>query len=286
MAVGICRAIREGGSSHSPPNLVGLAELILRRAPHPFLDQRCQTWLVAIDLNADLGESFGHWTLGNDEAMLGLITSANIACGFHAGDPATLRSTCRSAVSHGVRIGAQVSYPDLVGFGRRFIDVSPADLTADVIYQLGALDGLARSVGGRVGYLKPHGALYNAVVDHEAQAGAIVEAVIDYDATLPILCLPGSALGALAAERGLRVVGEYFIDRAYTDDGRLVDRRQPGAILADLDLIAARALSAAQEQRAESFCTHGDSPGAVDLAAAVRAALTAAGVEISAFTQA
>jgi UPF0271 protein len=236
-----------------------------------------------VDLNADLGESYGRWTLGDDDAMLPLITSANIACGFHAGDPATLRNTCRAAVNAGVVIGAQVSYPDLGGFGRRFMDISPDDLTAGVIYQIGALDGLARSVGGRVAYVKPHGALYNAVVDHERQAQALVDAVLAYDKDLPVLGLPGSLLLELAAGAGMRTVTEYFVDRNYTTDGRLVDRRLPDALLTDQNQAVARAIQAAAEGRADSFCTHGDTPGAVELAAAVRAGLLAHSVTIAPF---
>ena len=238
-----------------------------------------------MDLNADLGESYGRWSLGDDDAMLELITSANIACGFHAGDPATLRSTCRGAVERGVVIGAQVGYPDLPGFGRRFIDMSPTDLAAAVIYQLGALEGLARAEGGRVRYVKPHGALYNTVVDHESQATAVIEAVLAYDPGLPILGLPGSALLRIAAERGLRPVTEYFIDRNYTADGRLVDRREPDALLDDPQEASARAVRAAQQGRAESMCTHGDSPGAVEMARTVRAALEVAGVDVRSFVE-
>ena len=240
---------------------------------------------MTVDLNADLGESYGRWSLGDDDAMLELITSANVACGFHAGDPATLRSTCRTAIKRGVVIGAQVGYPDLAGFGRRFIDMAPADLAAAVIYQLGALDGLARAEGGRVRYVKPHGALYNTIVDHEAQATAVVEAVVAYDPELPILGLPGSALLRIAAEHGLRPVTEYFIDRNYTDDGRLVDRREPNALLDDPEEAAVRAVVAAQQGRAESMCTHGDSPGAVEMARTVRAALDDAGIEIRSFVE-
>ncbi|SDT22480.1 UPF0271 protein [Friedmanniella luteola] len=236
-----------------------------------------------VDLNADLGESYGRWTLGDDDALLGLVTSANVACGFHAGDPLTLRRTCEAAVRAGVTIGAQVGYPDLAGFGRRFLDMAPDDLTAAVLYQLGALDGLARVAGSRVRYLKPHGALYNATVDHEGQARAVVDAVLAYDPALPVLGLPGSALLRLAAAAGLRPVPEYFLDRAYTDDGRLVDRRLPGAVLHDPDEAAERAVAVAQEGRLESLCTHGDSPAAVAMAATVRAALTSAGVQLAAF---
>jgi UPF0271 protein len=239
---------------------------------------------MSIDLNADLGESFGRWTLGDDLAMVELITSANVACGFHAGDPTAIRATCRAAVDAGVRIGAQVGYRDLAGFGRRFIDISADDLAADVIYQIGALAGLARAEHGRVSYLKPHGALYNTVVDHEAQAHALVDAVLAYDPDLPVLGLPGSAFLTIAAERGLRTVTEYFIDRNYTADGRLVDRRQPDALIDDPQLAAQRAVEAARSHRADSFCTHGDSPGAVQMATVVRAALTNAGVTIAPFT--
>jgi UPF0271 protein len=240
---------------------------------------------VTVDLNADLGESFGRWTLGDDEAMLALITSANVACGFHAGDPATLHRTCRQAVERGVVIGAQVGYPDLAGFGRRFLDISSEDLTAAVLYQIGALDGLARSVGGRVRYVKPHGALYNTAVDNEEQANGVVTAVRAYDPELAVLGLPGSALLAIAAEQGLRPVTEYFIDRNYTPEGRLVDRRQPSALISDADEAARRAVQAARDGVAESMCTHGDSPGAVEMARTVRAALTEAEVSIRSFVE-
>jgi len=241
---------------------------------------------VTIDLNADLGESYGRWTLGDDEAMLSVVTSANVACGFHAGDPATLLQTCRAAVAAGVTIGAQVGYPDLMGFGRRFLDIAPADLTAAVLYQIGALDGLARAAGGRVRYVKPHGALYNTCVDHEDQASAVVEAVRAYDPSLPLLGLPGSALLRIAAEQGVRPVTEYFVDRRYTADGRLVDRRQPDALITDADEAARRAVRAAEEAAAESLCTHGDTPGAVTMALAVRAALEQAGLDIAPFAPA
>ena len=164
-----------------------------------------------IDLNADLGESFGTWVLGDDDA-----------CGVPAGDPTTLRRTCARAVERGVVIGAQVGYRDLPGFGRRFVDVAPADLEADLLYQIGALDGLARVAGDRVRYVKPHGALYNAVVHHEQQAAAVVAAVRAYDPALPLLGLPGSVVLRLATEAGLTAVPEAFADRAYTPDGTLV----------------------------------------------------------------
>ncbi len=186
---------------------------------------------ASVDLNADLGESFGVWTLGDDDAMLDLVTSANIACGFHAGDAATLARTCRSAAERGVRIGAQVSYRDLEGFGRRFIDVPPEELTADVIYQIGALQALARVAGTSLSYVKPHGALYNSIVEHQDQAPAVVEAVHAVDPGLAVLGLTGSALFAEAERLGLRTVAEAFADRAYRPDGRLVSRRERDAVL-------------------------------------------------------
>lgn len=250
---------------------------------------------VTIDLNADLGESFGAWVLGDDDAMLPHITSANVACGFHAGDPSTLLATATAAHRLGVVVGAQVGYRDLAGFGRRFLDVAPADLTADVLYQLGALDGLCRSVGSTVRYLKPHGALYHAVATHEGQAAAVVAAVRAYDPTLPVLGPPGSRLLALAEKAGLRAVPEAFADRGYTAAGALVPRGSPGAVLGDPVVVADRVLRLLTRRDviavdgtevplvAESVCLHGDSPGAVRLAAAVRAALTAAGITPRAF---
>jgi len=235
-----------------------------------------------VDLNADLGESYGRWQLGDDEALLQVVTSANVACGFHAGDPTTLLRTCEAAVAAGVVTGAQVGYADLRGFGRRFLDVAPDDLTADVIYQIGALDGLARTVGGRVAYVKPHGALYHAVVHHEEQARAVVEAVRAYDA-LPVLGLPGSVLLREAEAAGLPAVREGFADRAYADDGRLLPRDQPGAVLHDADAIAAQAVRLAQD--VDSICVHGDTPGAVTAARAVRQALNGAGIEVQPFTE-
>lgn len=251
-----------------------------------------------IDLNADLGESFGQWRLGDDAGMLALVTSANVACGFHAGDPRTLLDTCEGAVRHGVSIGAQVGYNDLAGFGRRFIDVAPDDLLADVLYQLAALDGLARTCGGRVSYLKPHGALYNTVVHHEEQADAVVRAVVRYsgDTPLPVLGLSGSVFLARAEEAGLPLVREAFADRAYTPTGTLVSRREPDAVLHDPQQIAARVLrlvtagelvavdGSTLAVQADSICLHGDTPGAVEMARQVRAALDDAGVAVRAFT--
>ena len=250
----------------------------------------------SVDLNSDLGEGFGAWTLGDDDAMLELVTSANIACGFHAGDPTTLLATCESAATRGVRIGAQVGYRDLAGFGRRFIDMSPKDLTADVIYQIGALDGLARVAGSRVTYVKPHGALYNAIVHHRRQARAVVAAVVAYDSSLPVLGLPGSVFLEEAREAGLEIVAEAFADRAYTAEGTLVPRTESGAVLQDPTLVAERVrrmvvdgeLDAVDgstlKVAAASVCVHGDSPAAVDMAVAIRALLESSDVEITPFT--
>ncbi len=251
--------------------------------------------VAGIDLNSDLGESYGRWVLGDDEAVLGLVTSANVACGFHAGDPSTLRRTCAMAAGQGVVVGAQVGYPDLAGFGRRFIDVEPGQLADDVVYQLGALDGMCRVAGTAVRYVKPHGALYHATVHHEGQAGAVVAAVRDFDATLPVLGLPGSELLRAAEAAGLRAVPEFFVDRGYTPDGELVPRAEPGALLDDPDAVAARVLRMVTDGvvtavdgsdvtvTAESACVHGDSPGAVEMARAVRDALADAGVELRPF---
>ncbi|BAX95870.1 hypothetical protein MSTE_00529 [Mycobacteroides stephanolepidis] len=237
--------------------------------------------MTRIDLNADLGEGFGAWRLGDDEAMLDVVTSANLACGFHAGDPATLHRTCRAAAARGISIGAQVGYRDLAGFGRRFIDIAADDLYADVVYQIGALDALARTVGSSVTYVKPHGALYNTIVHHEVQADAVARAVHDVNAEFPVLTLPHSVFGDRARELGLRVVTEAFADRAYREDGTLVPRSEPGAVLHDPAAVAARI--PALSKTAESICVHGDSPGAVTIARAVRAALTGNGIELSPF---
>lgn len=238
-----------------------------------------------MDLNADVGESFGRWELGDDAALAPHLTSANVACGFHAGDPLTLRRTCALAVEHGVVIGAQVGYRDLAGFGRRFIDIAPDELAADVLYQLGALDGIARAAGGRVAYLKPHGALYHAVSREPAQARAVVAAVRAYagDDGLPVLGLAGSPFLETVAAAGLEAVGEGFADRAYTPDGGLLPRTEPGAVLTDPARVADQALRLARSGSVRSLCVHGDTPGAPAAAAAVRATLADAGVEVAPF---
>lgn len=250
---------------------------------------------LVIDLNCDLGEGFGIWRLGDDDALLDIVTSANVACGFHAGDPQTLRHVTQRAADAGVAIGAQVSYADLRGFGRRPMPVSADELYADVVYQIGALDALARAAGSRVTYVKPHGALYNTVVDDEAQAEVVVSAVRDVDAGLTLLTLPGSVAAKAAERAGLRVVAEAFADRGYTATGRLVPRGEPGALVTDVDVVVARVVRLAAEGllravtgeelalEARSVCVHGDTPGAVELARAVRDGLAAAGVAVERF---
>lgn len=249
--------------------------------------------MAVIDINADLGEGFGIWELGDDLALLDVITSANVACGFHAGDPLIMRRVCAAAVARGVTIGAQVSYRDLAGFGRREMDVAAPELTAEVLYQIAALDGIARAEGGRVAYVKPHGALYNRVSRDPVQAGAVVEAVRAYDPSLPLLTLPGSAVHGVA--EGLTVVAECFADRAYTPSGGLVSRREPGAVVHDEDAVVQRAVRMAVDGtviavdgsevslKARSICVHGDTPGAVSLAQSVRSALSGAGVALESF---
>ena len=251
--------------------------------------------MPAVDLNADLAEGYGVWEIGDDDAMLDVVTSANLACGFHAGNPLALARTCRTAAARGVRIGAQVGYFDLAGFGRRRIDVEPAELTADVIYQVGALAALARAAGSVLSYVKPHGALYNTVVTDREQARAVAEAVHACDPALPVLGLAGSTLFEECRALGLRTVAEAFADRTYLPDGRLVPRGKPGAVLRDPEQIAQRVAvmvcsgtvtavdGTVIQLEVESVCVHGDSPGAVAIAQAVRHGLTESGVELAAF---
>ncbi|MGW5048344.1 LamB/YcsF family protein [Streptomyces griseoluteus] len=248
-----------------------------------------------VDLNADLGEGFGRWQLTDDEGLLSVVTSANVACGFHAGDAATMRRVCELAAARGVTIGAQVSYRDLAGFGRRAMDVPSAELAAEVAYQIGALEVFARAAGARVAYVKPHGALYNRVVGDEEQARAVVDGVLLAGAPLPVLGLPGSRLLEAAGKAGLRAVPEAFADRAYTDEGTLVPREREGAVVSDPDTVVARSLGLARSGevtalsgarvrvRARSLCLHGDTPGAVGLARRVRTRLASAGVPVEAF---
>ncbi|QHF23581.1 5-oxoprolinase subunit PxpA [Rathayibacter sp. VKM Ac-2804] len=246
-----------------------------------------------IDLNADLGEGFGLWSLGDDDAMLRIVTSANVACGFHAGDPSIMLATCRTAAERGVAIGAHVAYRDLAGFGRRELPVGPDELHADVVYQLGALQAVARAAGTEVRYVKPHGALYNRIVHDERQAEAVVAAVRDAAPGLPLLGLASSAVEKAAARAGLPFLREAFVDRGYRADGTLVPRGERGDLLSDPVAVASRAVHMVLEGRVttatgedlslvvDSLCVHGDTPGAVVMAEAVRAALARAGVALA-----
>ena len=252
----------------------------------------------AIDLNSDMGEGFGIWRLGDDEALLEVVTSASIACGFHAGDPRIMRSLCQRAADSGVAIGAHVGYRDLAGFGRRAMHVEPGDLAADIQYQIAALDGFARMAGTRVTYVKPHGALYNTIAADPAQAAVVAKAVLDYDRDLPLVGLAGSPGLDQTKADGVTAIPEAFADRAYTAQGRLVPRTEPGAVIHDPDVIAARcaALASTGEVTAidgsvvrvacRSLCVHGDTPGAVRIARAVRDALVAAGIAVGSFAPA
>ncbi|GAB2612313.1 5-oxoprolinase subunit PxpA [Kocuria himachalensis] len=248
-----------------------------------------------IDLNADCGESLSAWAMAGDEAVLQVVTSANVACGFHAGDPTVARRTCTVAAKQGVAVGAQVSYDDLKGFGRRFIAVPRTELTDQLVYQIGALQALARASDTAVSYVKPHGALYNAIVHHEEHAGAVVDAVRDVDDALPLLVLPGSEIERQARAAGLRTVREAFADRGYTPQATLVPRTEAGAVLHDAEEIAARVVRMVVEGvveavdgslvavDAESICVHGDTPGALAIAERVRHALEEAGLRVGSF---
>lgn len=249
--------------------------------------------MKAIDLNSDLGESYGAWRMGDDAAMLDIVSSANVACGFHAGDPSGILRTMRAAAQRGVTVGAHVSYPDLVGFGRRDMDIAPADLTADVIYQIGALQGLAAAAGTTVRYVKPHGALYNRIAVDALQGAAVIEAIKAVDPALALMGLAGAQILDQARAAGLAVVAEAYADRAYTPSGHLVPRREPGAVLHDASLIAARMVRLATEGvveaidgsviriDAQSICVHGDSPGAVAIAREVRRRLEGHGLGVA-----
>ncbi|CAM3280944.1 hypothetical protein BZK31_00080 [Pseudomonas floridensis] len=251
----------------------------------------------AIDLNSDLGESFGAWSMGDDAAILEVVSSANVACGFHAGDPAGILRTLEAAAARNVAVGAHVAYPDLVGFGRRNMDVPAGQLTADVIYQIGALQGLARAAGTQVTYVKPHGALYNTIAGDPVQAAAVIQAILRIDPQLKLVCLANSKLLGWARDAGLTCVSEAFADRAYTAQGTLVSRSRPGAVLHDVELITERMLRLVRDGvieaedgslialEADSICVHGDSPGAVNIAHALKRRLLEAGVDIHAFTR-
>lgn len=251
--------------------------------------------MTSIDLNSDLGEGYGAWKMGDDEAMLDIVSSANVACGFHAGDPQGILTTLRQAAARGVAVGAHVSYPDRVGFGRRPMDVTSAELTADVIYQIGALQGLATAAGTRVSYVKPHGALYNTIAGDARQADAVIAGIREVDPGLILMGLAGAPILSRAQEAGLATVAEAFGDRAYTPQGHLVSRREAGAVLHDAKMVAARMVRLATEGvieaidgstltlKADSICVHGDSAGAVQMAQRIREGLIAAGVTVAPF---
>lgn len=250
---------------------------------------------TTIDLNSDLGESFGQWTMGDDAAILNVVSSANVACGFHAGSPAGLLETLRAAQAQGVTVGAHVSYPDLVGFGRRSMDIASDELAADVIYQIGALQGLARAAGTSVRYVKPHGALYNTIAHDERQAAAVIDGILAVDVNLPLVGLAGSKILEWAAQKGLRIISEAFADRAYHADGTLVARREPGAVIHDPQTVAQRMLQLITQGginsvegtftpiQADSICVHGDTPGAVEMARRVRQLLEEQGIAVKSF---
>jgi 5-oxoprolinase (ATP-hydrolysing) subunit A len=245
-----------------------------------------------IDLNCDMGESFGRYTLGDDAAMLEVITSANIACGLHAGDPLVMQRTVTLAAQHGVAIGAHPGYPDLQGFGRRAMALTDAELEAMVIYQLGALAGFAASAGTALSHIKPHGTLYNVAARDSAVATSIVRAVAAFDRNLVVVTLPGSALSFAAKGEGLRVAHEGFADRAYQDDGILVPRDERGAVIHDPAEAGARAVKMVTEGtvetitgrtiplRIDTLCVHGDTPNAPQIARELRCALEAVGVAV------
>lgn len=251
--------------------------------------------MPTIDINSDLGESFGAWSMGDDDAMLDLVTSANVACGFHAGDPAGILRTLKAAAAKNVTIGAHVAYPDKVGFGRRNMDLASDELTADVIYQIGALQGLAKAAGTSVRYVKPHGALYNTIAHDRRQALAVIAAIRAIDPTLTLVALAGSELIELARNEGLQCVAEAFADRAYTPQGTLVSRREPGAVLHDPQIVAQRMLRLVQDGtieaidgsrtriQADSICVHGDSPAAVEMARELRRVLEQANLTLRPF---
>ena len=246
-----------------------------------------------IDLNSDVGESYGAWTMGQDEALMPLITSANIACGAHAGDPLVMAHTVALAREHGVGIGAHPGYPDRDGFGRRELDMTDAELEASLLYQLGALAAFVRTAGATMTHVKPHGALYNRAAHDERLAGVICSAVGKFDSSLVLVALAGSKMLDVAGAAGLTTAAEAFADRAYEVDGSLRSRRLPGAILPTPGAAAAQAVSIATRGyvtshdgkqvavRADTLCIHGDTPGAPDYARAVRAALEAAGVTLA-----
>lgn len=245
-----------------------------------------------VALTTDIGEGLGRWNLGDDDALLEIVTGANIACGFHGGDPGIMRRTCATSVANGVAIGAQVSYRDLHGFGRRYIAIPGPELTDDLLYQMGALDVFARLAGGKIDYIRAHGALYNVAAKNTEHAQAVVDAALQFDQTLPLLCQAGTEAWRLGEEAGLRLIPEAFVDRAYTSEGLLLPRTEPNALLQDPDEAAARAVQMVTDGRitavdgteieiqADALLVHCDTSGAVEIARKTRAALDAAGVEL------
>ena len=251
--------------------------------------------MAAIDLNSDLGESYGAWRMGDDAAMLAVVSSANIACGFHAGDPAGIYRTVKAAAANGVVVGAHVSYPDRVGFGRRDLDATAEELIADVIYQIGAIKGIAAAAGTTVRYVKPHGALYNRIAYDAKQGQAVIDGIRAVDPALVLMGLANAPILDLARRSGLAVVAEAFADRAYTPKGELVSRREAGSVLHDERKIADRMVQLARtgtleaidgstiRVEAQSICVHGDSPGAVAIAQEIRRRFEAEGIVIRSF---
>jgi UPF0271 protein len=247
-----------------------------------------------IDLNCDMGEGFGAWSMGQDEALLELVTSANIACGYHAGDPATMMRVVRLAVAKGVAVGAHPSLPDLQGFGRRTMAISPEEARGMTLYQMGALEAFARAAGGRLSHVKAHGALYNMAAKDRRLADAIASAVRDFDPSLILVGLSGSELIKAGRALGLTCASEVFADRGVEPDGSLTPRGQPGAMIEDEDLAVARVLRMVREGKvagrdgvdvaiqADTVCIHGDQPKALAFARRLREALEQAGVEVRA----
>jgi 5-oxoprolinase (ATP-hydrolysing) subunit A len=247
---------------------------------------------MRIDLNSDVGETFGPWTMGNDAALMPHVTSANVACGFHAGDPTTMRNTVRLAKEHGVAIGAHPGFPDLVGFGRRELKTSPQDVEDFVLYQVAAIAGVAAAEGLRLQHVKAHGALYNMACRDRALADAIASAVVALDRDLILFGLPNSELLRAGVAAGLRVAAEGFADRAYEADGSLASRQKPGSVIHDRSTVVARAVKMVKERtvvavdgstivfESETICLHGDTEGAAELAREIRRGLEEAGVRV------
>jgi UPF0271 protein len=252
---------------------------------------------MRIDLNCDMGESFGAYRIGEDDKIIPYITSANIACGYHAGDPMVMARTIALARQHRVAVGAHPGYPDLMGYGRRSLETFPGEIRNYLLYQLGALGAFAKSEGVSLQHVKPHGALYNLTSDDERAASELIEAIKGYDPELILVTLAGSRCAQMATDVGLRVAREAFPDRAYLQGGRLAPRTLPGAVIHDRDMVRERALELAARGKiptldgneialeVDTLCIHGDTPGAWELAAAVREALETAGIQLLAMGQ-